>query len=114
MIREVMTVPARSPDHLDAYLRLLENTAANMHPSVKMAVFRPRWRIVGIKVGDAISVSVKCLLNRSGLVTAEPFGDAADQYRFEPLWLHRYLAEQHRSRGITSKVEPTPEPVALR
>ena len=105
------------PDHLDAYLRLLENTAARFAASVgEDGSFRvPDGELVGIKVGGRdISVSVKCLLNRSGLVTAEPFGDAADQYRFEPLWLHRYLAEQHRSRGITSKNEQTPGPVALR
>jgi hypothetical protein len=43
-------------------------------------------------------VNVASLLNRSGLITLEPFNDKSMKYRFEPLWLHDYLIKRYNSK----------------
>ena len=63
-------------------------------------------------ISGSIAVSVKDLLNRSGLVTADPFGEERGRVRFEPLWLHRFLISKHDRRLADGNVKQTP--VAVR
>lgn len=47
-----------------------------------------------VSEGKVRSVRVTSLLNRSGLSYLSPATFRSPKYRFEPFWLHRYLAEQ--------------------
>ncbi len=103
------------PTHLHAYLGLLENVAASYSSSVKAdGTFSvPSDANVKIELnGGDVMVSVKGLLNRSGLVTVQPFGKATNEYRFEPFWLHRFLTGRYVRR--LSGAEVRQSPVALR
>jgi hypothetical protein len=60
--------------------------------------------------GRNLRVKVSALLNRSGLTLLEPAQFRSPKYRFEPFWLHRYLAEKALPESIASKV---PEPLSL-
>ena len=62
--------------------------------------------------GGQVTVSVKDLLNRSGLVTAAPFGESEGRVWFEPLWLQRVLIDKHARRRADETGAPAP--VALR
>jgi hypothetical protein len=99
------------PAHLDAYLGLLENVAAKYSTTVRddgsFLVNSDAEAKIKLN-GREFKVSVKSLLNRSGLVTVVPFGEAGAQYRFEPLWLHRLLTSRHASRVENARVEQTP------
>jgi hypothetical protein len=44
--------------------------------------------------GHAASVKVIDVLNRSGIAEVDPVDFSQRKYRFEPFWLHRYLAEE--------------------
>ena len=103
------------PENLDLYLRLLENVASNYAQSVQADGYFPVSTDDQVKVafqGRNLTVSVKELLNRSGLVTAQPFGDGKGKVRFEPLWLHRFLISKHASRAAENEIKRTP--VAVR
>ena len=103
------------PELLDIYLKLLEKVAVMYAPSVRadgsFAVAQHDQVRASFKGGD-ITVSVKDLLNRSGLVTAAPFGKSQGRVCFEPLWLQRVLIEKHARRRAGETA--TPAPVALR
>ena len=103
------------PEHLDVYLNLLENVAVMYSQSVQadgsFAVV-PHDQVQAEINGGFITVSVKDLLNRSGLVTAEQFGSAKGRVRFEPLWLQRLLISKHARRRADEDAKQTP--VALR
>ena len=108
--------PSRiKPEHLDIYLKLLENVAVMYAQSVQadgsFVVTQHDQVQASFKGGD-VTVSVKDLLNRSGLVTAEPFGESQGRVSFEPLWLQRVLIEKHARRRAGETVNPAP--VALR
>jgi len=103
------------PTHLHAYLCLLENVAASYSSSVKADGTFSVPSDANVKVemnGGDVMVSVKGLLNRSGLVTIQPFGKATNEYRFEPFWLHRFLTGRYVRR--LSDAEVRQSPVALR
>jgi hypothetical protein len=102
-------------EHLDAYLNLLENVAAKYCQSIQADgtfVVASHERVETSFNGGDINVPVRDLLNRSGLVTAEPFGHSKGRVRFEPLWLHRLLISKHASRLSGENAKQTP--VALR
>ena len=99
------------PAHLDAYLGLLETVAAKYSTTVRedgsFLVNGDAEAKIQLN-GREFKVPVKSLLNRSGLVTVAPFGKAAAQYRFEPLWLHRLLTSRHASRLENARDEQSP------
>lgn len=103
------------PEYLDVYLRLLENVAAicssSLHADGTFSVSKDEQVKVPFQ-GGYIAVSVRDLLNRSGLVTAEPFGEVPGRVRFEPLWLHRFLIGNHAQRTREENAKETP--VALK
>lgn len=103
------------PKHLDVYLQLLENVAARYSLALDsdgcFAVSADE-RVKVLCDGVEVAVSVKDLLNRSGLVTADPFADKNARVRFEPLWLHRLLINKHGMRSSNGNSKQTP--VALR
>ena len=47
--------------------------------------------------GKTWSVNPVDLLNRSGLVTVEPFDTDEGEYRFSPFWIHRYLLDEYNA-----------------
>ena len=47
--------------------------------------------------GATYSVNTQELLDYSGVVNRSPLHQKPAVYSFEPLWLHRYLAERHRA-----------------
>lgn len=103
------------PEYLDVYLDLLENVAVIYSPAVQADGSFSVGENDQVKVSfisGSIAVSVKDLLNRSGLVTADPFGEERGRVRFEPLWLHRFLISKHDRRLADGNVKQTP--VAVR
>ena len=103
------------PEHLDVYLKLLENVAVMYAQSVQADgsfVVAQDDQIQTSFNGCDMTVSVKDLLNRSGLVTAEPFVQSQMRMRFEPLWLQRLLINKHARRQTQAGTTQTP--VALR
>ena len=103
------------PEYLDVYLNLLETVAVKYSGSVQADGSFAIANAENVEVefnGSGLTVSVTSLLNRSGLVTAEPFGEATGRVRFEPLWLHRFLISRHARRLSGDNLKQTP--VALR
>jgi hypothetical protein len=79
------------------YINLMQELVLN---KIKMSEIKDKkgWFLVKnndkieIKIDDvSYSTTVKALLNRSGLVLAEPIDSKISKYRFEPFWLHEYL-----------------------
>ena len=54
--------------------------------------------MIFIDDGQIVSVLVRRLLNRSGLVTMDPVLPVASRYRFEPFWIHRHLLMMSEER----------------
>ena len=103
------------PEYLDVYLNLLETVAVKYSDSVQADGSFAVANGENVQVefnGSGLAVSVKSLLNHSGLVTAEPFGEGKGRVRFEPLWLHRFLISRHARRMAGDNLRQTP--VALR
>ncbi len=99
------------PEYLDVYLKLLENVAVMYARSVQSdgSFSVPEQEQVQTSFNSVeITVSVKELLNRSGLVTAEPFGQSQGRVRFEPLWLQRLLISTHAKRRADENAKRTP------
>ncbi len=97
--------PSRShaTDQLVVYQKLLEAVAAKYldeHRVNRLGYFDvvDDDRVVVEHEGQTISVLVRRLLNRSGLVTLDPVLPVAQRYRFEPFWIHRQLLHQHLER----------------
>lgn len=99
MFRRNFSTHGRPSDtHLDkfmAYKCLLRAVAIKYKNVDKEGCFR-------VKFGDEIeelAIGLKCnvrrLLERSGLVDIEPVGTATVKFRFQPFWVHRYLAESN-------------------
>lgn len=91
------------PDHLDLYLQLLEQVA------VKYAVAARLDHNGCFAVTDSdcvqvmhqdhqLSFPVQRILDRSGLKHIDPRQSAPRRYRFEPIWMHRYLVQRHNER----------------
>ena len=89
------------PKHLDAYLELLETVAAGCAGKVQRDGTFSIENDADVRIdvgGEEVSVPIATVLNRSGLVTLNPFENSVPRYRFEPFWLHRLLAEMHGER----------------
>lgn len=102
--------PSRShgTDQLVVYQKLLEAVAAKYldeHRVNRLGYFDvvEDDRVVIEHEGKTISVLVRTLLNRSGLVTLDPVLPVAQRYRFEPFWIHRQLLQQHLERETISQ-----------
>lgn len=104
--------PSRmKPEYLELYIQLLEAVAA------KFADQRQLDRLGFFHVGSddtidirhqgqVVSVSIQRLLDRSGIVTADPLHPESDRYRFEPIWTHRLLLEMHKERHRRRAAQP--------
>ncbi len=96
--------PSRlKPQHLELYVKLLEAVAAkyvNEHRVNGQGYFDViDDDVVVVEHQDAtVSVPVRRLLNRSGLVNLDPVLPVASRYRFEPFWFHRHLLSKHYQR----------------
>lgn len=97
--------PSRlKPEDLELYLKLLEAVASKYvqeHRVNRLGYFDvvDDDRVVVEHEGAVVSVLVRRLLNRSGLVTLDPLLPVAARYRFEPFWIHRQLLMMHYERG---------------
>ena len=95
------------PEHLEAYLMLLETIAAKHVGSVQVdgsfSVAPDEMVTIDVK-GESICVPVRRVLNRSGLVTVNPFVSSNPRYRFEPFWFHRLLATMYQERHSRSSL----------
>ena len=105
--------PSRlKPEHLELYVKLLEAVAAKYIDEDR--VDRLGYfdvvdddRVVVEHDGSTVSVFVRQLLNRSGLVSLDPILPEAQRYRFEPFWIHRLLFQMHLERESRQGERPT-------
>lgn len=98
------------PEHLQAYLELLETIAAKYASVVEPDGSFPVVQSDMVKIdvdGESVCVPVSRVLNRSGLVTVDPFDVSTSRYRFEPLWFHRLLTKMHQERNERELTEAT-------
>lgn len=88
------------PAHLDLYASLLGRVALKYLQEDAI----DELGYFTVSDGDSVTTSqdgqkrefsVKRILNGSGLVISDPRVEGPAQYRFEPLWNHRLLAEMH-------------------
>lgn len=99
--------PSRDkPAMLDVYVRLLEAVAAKYVAEDRvdrLGYFDvlKNDHVVVESDGQSISVPVITLMNHSGLVATDPLLPTAPRYRFEPLWIHRFLLERRTEREST-------------
>ncbi len=104
--------PSRlKPEYLDSYLQLLEAIAVKYAAEDRIDELGyfdvTNEDIVIQERGTPISVPVRTVLNRSGLVTVDPRFPFSQRFRFEPFWFHRLLVQTHqerRDRELTSKI----------
>ncbi len=101
--------PSRlKPEHLDHYLRLLQSIAvkyAQPHRMDDQGYFEVAEE--DDVVLEGASVSVRRVLNRSGLVNVDAKAPHSSRFRFEPFWFHRLLVQMHndqRDRDATRTV----------
>ena len=98
------------PEHLQAYLELLETIAAKyadvVEPDGSFPVAESDMVTIDVD-GESVCVPVARVLNRSGLVTVDPFDVSTLRYRFEPLWFHRLLTQMHQERDERELTEAT-------
>jgi hypothetical protein len=97
--------PSRvKPDHLDLYLKLLEAVAIKYIDEGRLSPLG-YFEVndddrVFVQHGDYdVSVPVRRLLNRSGLVNMDAVQAVTQRYRFEPFWIHRHLVVRHLERS---------------
>jgi hypothetical protein len=98
-----------SAESLVLYEKLLEAVAAKYldeHRVNRLGYFDvvDDDRVVVEHEGETVSVLVRRLLNRSGLVTLDPVLPVAQRYRFEPFWIHRHLLHKHVEREASTRV----------
>ena len=96
------------PEHLDLYLRLLENVAVHylQQGLVDEQGFFPVTVNDRVEIdhdGERLSFPTQQVLNRSGMKHLDPLQLGGTRYRFEPVWFHRLLVE--RFNGRTAKEE---------
>lgn len=105
--------PSRlKPEYLDSYLHLLEAVAVKYAAAGRMDELgyfdvSKEDQVVIQESGASISVPVRTVLNRSGLVTVDPRLPYSQRFRFEPYWFHRMLVQTHqerRDRELTSTI----------
>jgi hypothetical protein len=96
------------PAHLDLYIRLLQEVAVkylvenHVDDQGFFEVGRDD-RICVTHLGRELSFPVRQILNRSGMKHVDPCQPEPLKYRFEPIWLHRFLVEQYNRLGTTQK-----------
>lgn len=106
--------PSREkPEHLDLYMRLLEAVAVKYLQEQKVDdlgffTVRPNDEITVRHHDRECTFPVKRILNRSGLIYVDPRPTGGDNYRFEPVWLHRLLVEKHNERQQQAIALQTP------
>jgi len=96
-----------NPQHLDLYLRLLEDVATKylVEGKVDELGFFAVCASVVIKLichCKSLEFSVTQILNRSGLKSFNPRNENSMKYRFEPIWMHRLLVERRNVRSLRS------------
>ncbi len=94
-----------NPEYLDLYLQLLEELAAKVlrEGRVDAYGFFALYEDDVIECdygGRRLSFPAHRILNRSGLKHLDPRTPGARRYRFEPIWLHRMLADSHNHRNL--------------
>lgn len=94
---------ATRPEHLELYLRLLEEVAAKVlrEDRVDESGFFSLHDDDPIECnykGDQLSFPAHRILNRSGLKHLDPRTPGDRRYRFEPVWLHRMLVDSYNRR----------------
>lgn len=91
------------PEHLDLYLPLLGHVAVKYLQENRI----DDHGHFPVRDGDTVTVKHECrqrvfpvkrILAGSGLVVTDPREEGVAKYRFEPLWIHRLLAEMHGER----------------
>jgi hypothetical protein len=91
------------PEQLDLYVSLLGQVATKYLVEGKIDE-RGFFRVADDDVvtvrhdGRSQSFSVRRVLERSGLVYADPCAAGAARYSIEPFWMHRLLVEMHAER----------------
>ncbi len=104
--------PSRlKPQHLEIYVQLLEAVAAKY--VTERRVDRLGYFdvidddfVVAEHEGAMVTVPVRQLLNRSGLVNIDPLLPEAGRYRFEPMWFHRLLLSRYQQRQSSGTEQP--------
>lgn len=111
---------AAKPEHLDLYMRLLEGIAVRYAGKGQIdsrGFFTTQDEHV-IEVdyhGRKLAFPIYRVLNRSGLKYVDPRTPGSRRYRFEPIWLHRFLVDVHneriqsRSQGIAIWIDADAE-----
>lgn len=100
-------------ENLELYLKLLEAVAVKYvreNRVSRLGYFDvvDDDHVVVEHEGKMVSVPVRRLLNRSGLVTLDPLLPVAARYRFKPFWIHRHLVlmDQQREAGQLNNAPP--------
>ncbi len=91
------------PDHVELYLQLLEQVAVrylreNRVDGEGYFVVSENDQIQLTHDGRQLSFPVQRILDRSGMKHIDPRQTDQLRYRFEPIWLHRFLVEQYNGR----------------
>jgi hypothetical protein len=84
------------PEQLRMYLQVIRKIAAEHSGSVESDGSFRVSELENVFSGD-VSAQVQNVLNRSGLVTVQPLDTVTLQYRFSPVWLHRFFVDEYNS-----------------
>lgn len=89
--------PSRiKPQHLSLYIQLMKDIATKYAVETDERGYfdvSDDDRVLANVGGESISVPVKRILNRSGLINVDPLDPVAGRFRFEPFWFHRALVQ---------------------
>ncbi len=91
------------PEHVELYLQLLEQIAVkylaeNRVDGEGFFAVSDSDQIRLTQGGRQLSFPVQRILDRSGMEHFDPRQIGPLKYRFEPIWLHRFLVEQYNDR----------------
>ena len=91
------------PEHVDLYLKLLEQVAIKYLVEGRVDeegcfAVKDDDQMVVMHNGREMSFPVTRILDRSGMKHLDPRPRGTLNYRFEPIWLHRYLVERYNER----------------
>lgn len=94
---------ASDPEHLELYLRLLEDLAAKVLREGRVDDYgffalHEDDVIEYDHEGRRLSFPAHRIINRSGLKHLDPRTPGDSRYRFEPIWMHRMLVESYNRR----------------
>jgi hypothetical protein len=98
----------RHPDHVDLYLQLLQRVAIRYAQPGRIdqqgyfsVSATDQIRIV--YDGRRLAFPIQRILDRSGLKHIDPREIGERRYRFEPIWMHRYLVERYNEGVLSSR-----------